>query len=296
MLWTKLSERVALATGNFVKLFDKIDVPSLPEAATRLLKAFGAEVPDMSELNRLITGDVGLSTKILSTVNSAYYGVRHKVSSVQQAISLLGIKRIRSLTVAFVVSQRLPAKAAGFNRLAFWQSSIQRGVFAQQLAAIIAPGTEDEAFTGALLQDMALPILLSRWSTHYLPVVELAESSERPLYEVENERLSWNHAQAGAWMARNWGLPDVLVCCVGLHHATPDDLESVGFENTPIAAAAISSRLPDAEGVCREKLQLSPEQYGKLCQDTDAACVELSALFNVPNPSPLAETHAHVGS
>ena len=222
MSWKELSERVALATGNFVKLFGNNDVPPLPAAAVRLLRMSGEEDADVSELSKLITSDVGLATRVLRTVNSAYYGLRYKVNSVQQAISLLGIKSTRSLITAFVVSQQLPTKAAGFNRLAFWQSSVQRGVFAQHVAAEIAPGTEAEAFTGALLQDMALPILLSRWSAHYLPTVELAESSGRPLNQVEDQQLSWNHAQAGAWMGRNWALPDVLVCCVGLHHATLD--------------------------------------------------------------------------
>jgi HD-like signal output (HDOD) protein len=182
----------------------------------------------------------------------------------------------------------LPDKAQGFSRLAFWQNSIQRGVFAQQIARIIAPGTQDEAFTGALLQDMALPILLSRWSTHYLPILQWAESTERPLHDVEDERLSWNHSQAGAWMARNWGLPDLLVCCVGLHHTAPEDLESLGFQNTPIAAVAASSCLPNAEQLCREVFDLSSDQYDQLCRETDEACVELSALFGVPNPRPLA--------
>ena len=290
MSWKELSERVAVATGNFVKLFGDNSVPALPEAAVRLLKMSGEEDVDVTELSKLITSDVGLATRVLRTVNSAYYGLHYKVNSIQQAISLLGLRPTRSLITAFVVSQQLPAKAAGFNRLAYWQSSVQRGFFAQHVAAEIAPGTEAEAFTGALLQDMALPILLSRWSTHYLPTVELAESSGRPLNQVEDEQLSWNHAQAGAWMARNWALPDVLVCCVGLHHATLDEIKSLGFERTPIASVAISSLLPDAETVCCEEFQISPERYQQVCRETDAACEELSSLFDVPSPSPLAES------
>jgi len=288
-LWKGFSERLALATGNFVRLFDGIDVPPLPEVATHLLKACREEACDISEFGKLITSDAGLAMKILSTVNSSYYGLRHKVNSVQHAISLLGIKRIRSLIVAFVVSRQLPVKAAGFDRLTFWQNSLQRALFAQQVAAAVAPGSEAEAFTGALLQDMALPILLSRWSTHYVPVVELAETSGRPLHLVENEELSWNHAQAGAWMARNWTLPDVLVCCIGLHHAAIDQLRSLDLDTTPVAAVAVSSRLPDAEAICCEGLGLSPEQHCHLCRETDAACAELASLFDVPEPSPLAK-------
>jgi len=289
MPWNKLSERVALATGNFVKLFGKNDVPPLPEAALRLLKMFGEDDVDICDLSKLIASDVGLATRVLRTVNSAFYGLRHKVNSVQQAISLLGIRSTRSLITGLVVSEQLPTKAAGFDRLTFWQSSLQRGAFAQHIAAEIAPGSEAEAFTGALLQDMAIPILRSRWSTHYLPTAELAESSGRPLDQVEDQQLSWNHAQAGAWMARNWSLPDVLVCCVGLHHTTLEEIRSLEFERTPVPAVAISSRLPDAETVCCGELQFTRERYEQVCRETDAACAELSSLFGVPTPTPLAE-------
>jgi HD-like signal output (HDOD) protein len=289
MPWNRLSERVALATGNFVKLFGKNDVPPLPEAALRLLKMSCEDDVDVSELSKLIASDVGLATRVLRTVNSSFYGLRHKVNSVQHAISLLGIRATMSLITGLAVSQQLPTKAAGFDRLTFWQNSLQRGIFAQHIAAEIAPGSEAEAFTGALLQDMALPILLSRWSAHYLPTVELAESSGRPLDQVEDQQLSWNHAQAGAWMARNWSLTDVLVCCVGLHHTTLEELRSLGLERTPVAAVAISSRLPDVETICSGELQFAPERYDQVCRETDAACTELSSLFDVPTPRPLAE-------
>ena len=191
-----------------------------------------------------------------------------------------------------MVSQQLPARAEGFNRIAFWQNSVQRSVFAEKVAARIAPGSEAEAFTGALLQDMALPILLCQFSAHYLPTAESAEESGIPLHHVEDEQLSWNHAQAGAWMARNWALPDVLVCCVGLHHATLDELKSLEFESTPVAAVAVSSHLPEAQGVCCEELGLSPDEYDQLCHQTDASCAALASLFNVPSPGPLAQSCA----
>ena len=293
VIWKKWSERAALATGNFVKLFDQREVPPLPQASARLLTMCRDESADISELAKLIAGDVALSAKVLRTINSAYFGLSHKVTSVQHAIAMMGLRRLGPLVTAFVLSQRVPLKAPGFDRVTFWQKSIQRAVFAQNLAGHVAPGAEAEAFTGALLQDMALPILLREWSEHYLPLVNLAESEGRPLHEVEDEHLSWNHAQAGAWMARNWSLPDILVCCVGLHHATLDEVRSLQCENTPIAAVAVSSRLPDVEVSCQKELLLTDEQFDELCQTTDAACAELSCLFDVPSPDPLIRPCSH---
>lgn len=290
MIFKGWSERIALATGNFAKLFGNSDIPPLPELSTRLLRMCRDESVDIAELGDLLASDVGLSTKVLSVVNSACYGLRQKVTSVSHAISMLGMERVAAVVMGFVVSRQLPTGGAGFKRIAFWQDSIQRAVFAQSIATTIAPSAEAEAFTGALLQDMALPILLNQWSAHYLPIVECAENSDSPLHQVEEERLSWNHAQAGAWMARNWSLPDILVCCIGLHHATFDEAKSLELDKTPVAAVIASSRLPDAEETCCEEIGLSHEQYGQLCGKTDEVCAQMSSLFNVPAPKPLAKS------
>ena len=177
--------------------------------------------------------------------------------------------------------------AARFDQESFWQASLQRAVFADALAKEIAPGGEGEAFAGALLQDMAHPILSNQWAEHYLPVFEKAAVSERELTEVEEEELSWTHAQAGAWMARNWGFPDVLACCVGLHHSTIEGIRSLGLSDSPVSATAASSRLPYAKPVCCDELGLTDEKYEELCENTDRACENLAELLGVRSPAPL---------
>jgi len=266
----------------------------LPAVATRLLALCQDESVSMADVAQLIASDLGISSKVLRVVNSPQFGLRHKVANIQQAISLLGMKKVSPLVTAFAVARQLPTKAPGFDHVEFWQNSVQRSVFAQNVAAIIAPGSEAEAFTGAMLQDMALPILLGRWSTHYVRVFTLAEDLGRPLHETEEEELSWNHAQAGAWMARNWTLPDVLVCCIGLHHTPLSQIEAMEFLQTPVAAVAISSHLPDAGELCDETLGLSIGQYDELCRETDAICAEMSSVFNIPTPQPLATSFAGV--
>lgn len=287
MLWKTLADRAAFATGNFCKLFGTFELPLMPKVGARLLQLMRDEEVDVHTVSRLITSDATLSAKILRTVNSSHFGLRNKVTDVQQGVALLGMKRIQSLTVAFVTAQTLPRNVAGFDHEAFWQESIQRAVFAHAVAGRIARGEEGGAFTGALLQNMALPILLSEWSSQYRPLVELAQSTNRPLSQIEDEQLSWNHAEAGAWMARHWGFPDELVCSIGLHHASRAELEHLKLLETPVAASAFSSHLTNAEDCCRE-LQIDDEQYQALCRSTDNACGELAAIFDISAPAPLA--------
>jgi HD-like signal output (HDOD) protein len=287
MLWKRLRDRMALATGDFVRIFANMEIPPLPQVALKAVQIAQQDDYDIEQLSELLATDTGITSRILRLVNSSYCGTRNPVRDIRQGIVLLGAKRISSLVLGLVTSDLLPRNAPGFDSIEFWQLSLQRAQFAQSLAAKIAPGLQGEAFTAALLQDMALPILLNEWGQHYLPLVELAKNSDRELIDVEDEQLTWNHAQAGAWMARNWGFLDVLVCGIGLHHHTTQQLESLGLLNSPVFAVAISARLPEAETLCREICQLDTATYRDLCATTDAACEEIADLFGVPQPKPL---------
>ena len=282
MLWTKFADQAAIATGNFSRLFGKLEVAPISPLAMRLLELSNQAEVEISEVAKLISSDPGVTAKILRTVNSSFFGLSHQVADVQQGITLLGINRVTSLVLAFSAAQVLPVKAAGFDPVEFWQDSVRRALFASALCGRIARGNEGEAFTGGLLQNIALPILRVKWVKHYMPVVSAAEETGKDLHLIEDEMLSWNHAQAGAWMARNWGFPDVLVCCIGLHHSHLVDLESMNLIATPVAAVAASSRIPDAEEMCCQQLQLPAEAYRQICDETDSACGELASLFSVP--------------
>jgi hypothetical protein len=88
---------------------------------------------------------------------------------------------------------------------------------------------------------MAIPLLLTQWFDVYQPVYDEWRASGRPIHEVEKDLLSWNHCQAAAWIAGNWGLPDLMVCCVGLHSALPGEIRELELENTAVTAVGLSS-------------------------------------------------------
>jgi HD-like signal output (HDOD) protein len=290
MIFRKLSEQAAIATGDFGRMFRELEIPSLPQAATACLEMAGDEDADVGKIAGAISSDPGISARVLRMVNSAHFGIPNRIGNVRQAVAMLGLGRIRSLVLGCGAIEALPRRGEGFDPEAFWRTSLQRSVFAEVLAREICRGSEGEAFTGALLQDMALPILLCKWGKHYRPVYESAVSSGRDLVLVEREELSWTHAEAGAWMARNWGFPDVLVCCVGLHHATLDEIAALDLGGSPVAAVSVSSRVPDAATVCRGELGFSEEKYRGVCEEVDRACEELAGVFEIPRPAPLAES------
>jgi HD-like signal output (HDOD) protein len=285
MHWEELKGAVAVGDRNLDDVFSRLEVPELPSAASHLLRVLrGAEVAP-ADLARIITSDPGIATRILRLVNSAHIGLPQQVADVRLAVSLLGVKRIQSLVLGFSAKQVLPAGAPELDDDTFWRDSIQRAAFAEAVAGRIARESEGEAFTGALLQDLALPVLVRQWADVHLPILARAGGGTA-LAEIERAELSWTHAEAGAWIARRWGLPETLVCCVGLHHAPAEALAALSLTRSPVAAVAASAHVPNAWAFCAE-IGLSAEDYRDVCDKTNAACASLAALFGVTKPGRL---------
>jgi HD-like signal output (HDOD) protein len=286
MHWEELKGAVAVGDRNLDEVFAGLEVPELPSAASHLLRVLRSKEVAPADLARIITSDPAIATRILRLVNSAHIGLPQQVADVRLAVSLLGVKRIQSLVLGFSAKQVLPAGAPELDDDAFWRDSIQRAAFAEAVAGRIARDAEGEAFTGALLQDLALPVLVRQWAGVYLPVLARGNGGGASLVEMERAELSWTHAETGAWIARKWGLPEALVCCVGLHHASAEALAALNLTRSAVAAVAASAHVPDAWAFCAE-IGFSAEDYRDVCDKTNAACASLAALFGVTKPGRL---------
>jgi HD-like signal output (HDOD) protein len=239
----KIREYAAMASGNFVALFKKVDIPQLPAAVACLIQEFNKEDPEIERLTEIISSDVELSTKILRTVNSALYGLTNPVKSIHNGIMLLGLKSIRTIALSYTMRASIPNPKKGlFDFEAFWTDSLLQALLAQSLAARNWPKDKDEAFTASLLSHLALPVLLCSWESFYAPIIEQWKESDKRLSEIERADFGWDHAQASAWILKSWDFPAELVGLVGAHNLTIEEIQQHGLEQTvalPIATAAL---------------------------------------------------------
>ena len=182
-----------------------------------------------------------------------------------------------------------PPKVAGFDGRLFWRHSLMRGVLARLLASRM-DAEPDEAFTAGLMQDIALPILLADWFDVYGRVYQEWRQGHEPLHVIEERELSWHHAQAGAWIAKNWELPDILVCGIGLHTLSNDQLEEMELLESVIGIAAMVSDAPQAmeteegkEALLErlEPLSLGPHRIEALLSETGEVVEELAKELGV---------------
>jgi serine/threonine-protein kinase len=234
-----------LATFTMEVMPPTIQLPALPHAVTLFMERSADEAATERDLAEILETDTGLTFELLKYVNSSFLGLRQKATTVNQALSLLGRRQSRMLVMATGAQASLQArKSKLINQQAFWNASLQKALFAREIAHMLQTDA-DVAFSGALLQDYLLPVLSNDLIDIYLEFVQNREGLPETLCEFEYSHFKWDHALAGACLAHRWNLPDELVCCILYHHSGLRILAHPQLGRTAVAAVALSAMLPE---------------------------------------------------
>lgn len=176
-------------------------------------------MPDCSvdRIARLISQDVGLAGAILKTVNSPFYGLSNRISSIQQAAALLGIKTLVNLVNAHSIKASLSDEdVVSLSR--FWDSAMDVAMAANMLARQLGHSAPDEAYTLGLFHNCGIPLLMARFPDYPAIMQEAYCNPDGCLVQLEDERLSTNHAIVGYYVAKAWNLPERLCNAIHGHH------------------------------------------------------------------------------
>ncbi len=289
----KIRRHSAIAGGNFDKIFENTEIPPLPAAISRLVIEISNDEPDLPKLSDMITAIPEVAHKVLSTVNSSYFSLPHKVNSIKHGVTILGLKNIKPLVLSFAMKESMPQPPGDlFQVKDFWSDSLVKALFSRSLADVHCKAEREEAFTAMLLADIALPVLLSCWGEYYEPIVEQWQNSPGRLSERERQSFKWDHAQAGAWILQNWNFPVELVCFVGLHNTDREQLRELELEETialPVITAALlpSCRRSDTGrtklfiDTTLESFGLSAERLLEIQEEVGGEYIEICSLFDL---------------
>lgn len=242
--WAEHRER-GLAGFTATSLPPTMKLPALPLAVTRFVEKSANPNVSIKVLANIVETDTGLTMELLRHVNSSYVGLRHKARSVQQALSLLGVRQSKTFLVTAGMQAAVRSrKSKLMNQSAFWNASLQKALFAKAVAGLLQTDG-DVAFAGALLQDFLIPVVTNELFDGYLLFIQERDRLPDSLCEFERTAFGWDHATAAASLAHRWHLPDDLVCCVMYHHHGLQLLADPELRRTPVAAVALSALLPD---------------------------------------------------
>ena len=242
--WAEIREQT-LKDFTLAALPPTLKLPSLPHAVTEFAQASNREGVSVKELAGIVETDAGLTVELLKHVNSAFVGMRHKATSVQPALSMLGLRPSRTLLMTTGMKAAVQArKSKLINQSCFWNASLQKALFAKEVARLLNADV-NLAFLGSLLQDYLLPVVTNELFEPYLRFVETRSDQPIGMWEFEQQTFGWDHAYAGASLAHRWKLPDDLVCCILFHHMGLRILTDKVVGRSAVAAVAISAMLPD---------------------------------------------------
>lgn len=195
------------------------NLPSLPTVAIEVLKATRKDDVTANELATVIQNDPGLTAKILKVVNSPLFGVAREISSLRQAISMLGIRTVRVMALSFSLVETVSkASCEGFDFRVYWRQSLTTGVAARLLARCACPGVSEEAFVAGLLSEVGIVAAMRSITEEYSVALRASRATGRRLADVEIETFGMSHATMGAELLRGWGLPSNVCAGVAAHH------------------------------------------------------------------------------
>jgi HD-like signal output (HDOD) protein len=221
-------------------------LPSLPTLYEEVMAELRREEPSFQRIARTISTDVGMAAKLLQLANSAFIGTSGRVSSLVQALTLIGLDNVRTLVLSVNVFSQFDGNANVAAHLPFiWDHSIAVSNLAQKIACAenAGKGLLEECFTAGLLHDLGKVVLLAELPREALQLYTTASGA---CPESERTRLGCTHSEVGAYLMSIWGLPVPLVHAVG-HHHTPNETGETKFSSLTavhVADAIISEHDP----------------------------------------------------
>ena len=171
------------------------DLPTLPVVAQKVLSLADDDMAEMEKLADIISRDQALSARVLSLANSAYYGHRAKISTIQRAMVVIGMNMLKQISLSVLVCGTIGR--GGRDRAEFWKHSLSTATAASLIAKRAGIKEADVCFMAGLLHDLGKLIL----ETHFPTETEM------------------DHAEVGGWLAERWQLPPALIEAIAYHHS-----------------------------------------------------------------------------
>lgn len=235
------------ANDKLIAFVEKL--PAFPKSVQRVVQLTSDINAPAKEIVRVIECDPVMTIKILKTINSSFYGLPQKVTSVQRAVVHIGLNTIKNLALAVAAMGMLNNKnQAGFNTDEFLLHSLTTAAISRMLAARLSlPLSEcSDCFVAGLLHDFGKIVLAEFRPAEFRSALEKSRNEKIPLNQAELEFIGFDHARAGKILVEKWELSALLIDAIANHHA-PDDSNNP-MRDCLFAANQISKHMQSGDG------------------------------------------------
>ena len=209
-------------SADLLEVLDRIEgLPALPAFVTRMLSV--ADDPDVStrEIADMVSNDQAMAAAVLRLVNAPFFGLGRRISSIQHAVLLLGLRTVRNLALSAVLVKSFgqSSRDRRFDRGRLWRHTVACAAGAQLLSKRLGSDDPDEAFLAGLVHDMGVVIFDQFFHDGFRRVADLVIGMTMPLVDAEREIFGRDHAFVGQQLARRWNFPVSVAEAIGCHHA-----------------------------------------------------------------------------
>jgi len=178
-------------------------------------------------LAEVISLDPSLSSRVLKLSNSAYYGFPRKVTSISQAVTILGFKTVKNLAIGIMTYDNLfKTGNSSVDMEKLWKHSINVAIFSEVIGEELNYPNREELFICGLLHDIgkAVWVLINPPLINY--ILKICKNTNLSFYEAEIHLEIPSHQAVGEILCRRWNFPDIITLSVGNHH-TPSNVKDV---------------------------------------------------------------------
>lgn len=216
---------------NPAELLATIDeLPPMPAVAARIMSIAEDEKSSAMDLAQVISTDNALTAKLIRLSNSAYYGFARKVSSVREAVLLLGFKQVRQVAVGASMMNAFRRESPdGFDMDLFWGHSVAVAVAAEALAKRTRTARPEDAFTAGILHDIGRLIIRQCRPEEFGRALRMARTGTISLHAAEIRACGYAHDEVGRALGELWRFPAHLTDAIAGHHNSALTPEAAGL-------------------------------------------------------------------
>ncbi|MGB3211831.1 MAG: GGDEF domain-containing protein [Desulforhopalus sp.] len=272
---------------------EQINLPSPPGIASQILNTIQNEESSLDDLEKIISADPALTSKLLRIANSAFYSLPFEVSNVNRALSILGTNVIKNIALSFVIANDLRGEMnSPFNFDYFWRRSVTAAVAAEIITGMLQEKNED-IFVTALLQDIGILILYLSKGQEYITVLEkcIAQwggdliTSERRIYQFD-------HQQLGCMVLESWGIPQSIVRPMSCHHepeSAPEDyrrtcsvLYVANLLSLIYSGTETAQNVRELQTKMEDYFDITADQTRALLDEVAEKSLDILKIFDIP--------------
>lgn len=213
----------ALPKGEALKkeILRKVtELPVMPQTILKARQIMSSEKSGFDELAQVLKADQAIASRLLKLSISSYYGMRGKISSLQHASVVLGMKTLKEIIMMAGTSAMLAGKLKGYGLDSgdLWQHSLGTAFGAKLIAEKVSPEMADDAFVAGLIHDCGKLVLDGPVFERSSLFQSFMESGDQSFLKAEKSILGFDHAEIAYALCKKWNVPESLNTAVRYHH------------------------------------------------------------------------------